>query len=122
MNSILTWNVRGLNKARKQIEVVRFISNHNISLFSLLETKVKRQGLDTLYQRLCPTWCFTHNLAWHKGGRIIVAWKSDELRVDIKHYNSRNIHVEVTPLVEEKLHCSFVYGASDKKGREEMFE
>ena len=83
MNSILTWNVRGLNKVSKQTEVARFIANHNVSLLSLLETKVKRQGLGGLYQRLCPAWCFTHNLDWHKGGRIIVAWKSDLISVNI---------------------------------------
>ena len=95
MNNFLTWNVRGLNKARKQIEVARFISNHNISLFSLLETKVKRPGLGALYQRLCPSWCFTHNLDWHKGGRIIVAWKSDDVAVDIRHTSSQVIHVHL---------------------------
>ena len=122
MSRNLTWNVRGLNKARKQIEVTRFISSHNISLFSLLETKVKRQGLGALYQHFCPLWCFTHNLAWHnEGGRIIVAWKSDELKVDIKHCSSQLIHVEVTPIVGQIFHCSFVYGASDKKGREDLF-
>ena len=122
MNSILTWNVSGLNKARKQIEVARFISSHNISLFGLLETKVKRQGLGALYQRLCPSWCFTHNLAWHKGGSIIVAWKSDELKVHINWCSSQVIHIKVTPLTGEKIQCSFVYGASDKNGREDLFD
>ena len=52
MNNILAWNVRGLNKASKQDEVARFISCHNISLFGLLETKVKRNGLGHLYQNI----------------------------------------------------------------------
>ena len=114
MNNILTWNVRGLNKISKQMKVARFISNHNINLFNLLETKVKRQGLGALYQRLCPSWCFTHNLDWHKGGRIIVSWKSNELSVDIRHCSSQVIHVDVSPLTGDKFSCSFVYGASDK--------
>ena len=93
MNNILTWNVRGLNKISKQTKVARFISNHNINLFNLLETKVKRQGLGALYQRLCPAWCVTHNLNWHKGGRIIVAWKSDEISMDIRNCSSQVIRV-----------------------------
>lgn len=47
MNNILAWNVRGLNKASKQEEVARFISSHNISLFGLLESKVKRKAAFT---------------------------------------------------------------------------
>ena len=41
MNSILAWNVRGLNKRNKQLEVARFLAFNNINLFGLLETKVK---------------------------------------------------------------------------------
>lgn len=121
MNSILTWNWRGINKARKQIKVARFISNHNISLFSLLETKVKNHGLGALYQRLFLAWRFTRYLDWYKGGRIIVAYKSDENDVGIRHCSSQVIHVDVTPLVGRKFSCSFFYGASDKKGREDLF-
>lgn len=45
MNNILTWNVRGLNRASKQHEVSQFIRYNNVSLFAHLETKVKHQGL-----------------------------------------------------------------------------
>ena len=54
MNNILTWNVRGLNKARKQIEVARFISSHNISLFGLLEMKVKQKDLVPFTKNYVP--------------------------------------------------------------------
>ena len=90
MNNILTWHVRGLNKVSKQAEVTRFISNHNVSLFSLLETKVKRQGICALYQRICPSWCISCNLAHHKGGRIIVAWKAEEIKVDIRFVTAKS--------------------------------
>lgn len=51
-----------------------------------------------------------------------MAWKCDELKVDIKHCSSQIIHAEIKPLVGEKFHCTFVYGASDKKGREDLFD
>ena len=66
----------GINKAKKHIEVAHFLSFHNISLIGLLETKVKRKELGSLYLRMFPSWCFTTNLAWHDGGRIIVARRS----------------------------------------------
>ncbi|XP_057543248.1 uncharacterized protein LOC130821478 [Amaranthus tricolor] len=117
MNNILTWNFRGLNKANKQAEVAHFIANHNISLFSLLETKVKRQGISALYQRIYPSWCITHNLALHKGGRIIVAWRAEEMKVDIRFVSSQIIHLIVNPNVCDSFDCSFVYGATDKNDK-----
>lgn len=48
----MTWNARGLNKLNKQIEVRNFISNNNIKLFSLLETKVKIPRMRILYQNV----------------------------------------------------------------------
>ncbi|XP_057530832.1 uncharacterized protein LOC130809184 [Amaranthus tricolor] len=109
-------NVRGLNKANKQAEVVHFIANH-ISLFSLLETKVKRQGIGALYQIICPSWCITYNLALQKGGMIIVAWRAEEMKVDIRFVSSQIIHLIVNPNVGDNFNCSFVYGATDKKER-----
>lgn len=36
MDNIMVWNVRGLNKVQKQIEVRKFISTHNIENLFLL--------------------------------------------------------------------------------------
>ena len=75
MNNILVWNVRGLNKAKKQLDMAHFLAQHNVNLFGLLETKVKQNKLGSLYQRLCPGRCFSHNLPWDNSERIIIGWK-----------------------------------------------
>ena len=110
MISFGAWNVRGINKTRKHIEVDRFISYHNFSLIGLLETKVKRKGLGALYLRMFPNWCITTNLAWHDGGRIIVGWKGEDVYVDILSYQSQYIHVVVSPNNGAEFVCTFVYG------------
>ena len=58
------WNVRGLNKVNKQLEVAQYLSTHNISLIGLLETKIKRSSLGALYLRGFPGWCITSNISW----------------------------------------------------------
>ncbi|CAO2820394.1 unnamed protein product [Amaranthus hypochondriacus] len=97
MRNILWWNVRGLNVTRKQFKLARFISQHHISLFGLLETKVKRSRLGHLYHNLCPYWCLTNNLAHHKGGRIIVGWDPVVLqeRMHRDPHNSESLEMEV---------------------------
>ena len=39
----------------------------------------------------------------------------------IKHCSSQIIHVKVTPLISKNFFFSFVYGASDRKGRKDLF-
>ena len=68
MDSICAWNVRGINKLKKHVEVAKFLSTHNIHLFGLLEIKVKRNSLGFHYLRICPNWYISSNLAWHDGG------------------------------------------------------
>ena len=76
-----------------------------------------------LYQNICPEWYFTHNLDWHKGGRIIVAWKSEDLKVNIVSYHSQYIHLYITPPAGRRFMCIFVYGATEKKNaRMDLFK
>ena len=99
--------------------MARFISSHKISLTGLLETKVKRNGLSRLYQNLCLGWCFTHNLDCHKGGRIIVAWKYEDLKIDIKRYHNQYIHVEVNPMLV-KNSCVLCVLCNGKKAKTKL--
>lgn len=121
MDNICAWNVRGLNKVRKQVEVAQFISTNNIHLFGLLETKVKRAGLGALYLRLCPNWCLTSNLAWHDGSRIVVVWRSESVQVDILQCSDQLIHLEVTSRMGARFMCTFVYGSNCRKERLSLF-
>ena len=97
---------------RKQKELANFLLIHNISLFRFLETKVKRAHLDRLYQNLSPGWCFTHNLAHHHVGRIILGDKGDEIDVNILFMITQLIHIEVKSLVGVSFLCSFIYSDS----------
>lgn len=50
-----------------------------------------------------------------------MAWKNEDLKVDIQHCNRELIHVQVTPNIGEKFHCTFIYGATEKKWRANLF-
>ena len=75
--------MRGIDKINRQIEIANFIQHHNINLIGILESKLTRDGLGALYLRVFPHWCFASNFNWHKGGKIVVAWKSEDMLVDI---------------------------------------
>lgn len=108
--------------AKKQLEVARFLHQYNISLFGLLETKVKHPNLGQLYQRMCPGWGFSHNLAWSDKGRIIIWWKHEHMSVNIGLCSSQLMHLEVFPTMGSQFSCTFVYGSSLKHERDDLFQ
>lgn len=83
MDSIVCWNVRGINSNQKQLDVKKFLNMKNVGVVSLLETKAKAPNLGDLYHRLFAGWCFTSNVVNHKGGRIILAWNPNSFHVNI---------------------------------------
>ncbi|XP_021852960.2 uncharacterized protein [Spinacia oleracea] len=75
-----------------------------------------------LYLNLCPGWCFTTNISQHKNGRIIVGWDPDAFEVNIISMSPQLVHCHVTAKPSgNKFYCTFIYGYSNKKGRESLW-
>lgn len=92
-----------------------FISQHSIGLVRLLETKVKLPAMGKLYQVVFQNWCFTSNIAFHKDGRVILAWNLGVFNVDIKGGASQWIHCSVTPKNGTVgFECTMVYAFNDR--------
>ena len=96
MDNIICWNVRGLNLRSKQTAVRTVIERNKAGLVGLLETRVKMNNVGTVYLNIFRGWCFTCNNAWHKGGRIMVAWNPRIYHIDILFCNSQIIHMRGT--------------------------
>ena len=122
MYRILSWNVRGLNSPKKQMDVKKFIQHHSIGLVRLLETKVKASNFENLYQKVFDGWCFSSNSAYHDGGRIILALKPGMFIVNIIQGTSQAIHCKVTPNSgSPSFFCSYVYGFNEAVRRLELW-
>ena len=105
-----------------QKELSKFLVAHNISLFSFLKTKVKRANLGRLYQNFCPGWCFSHNLPYHHGGRIIFGWKGGDMNVNILFMSGQIFHLDIITIIGEAFLCSFVYGDNTASIRSDLFQ
>ncbi|CAO2834817.1 unnamed protein product [Amaranthus hypochondriacus] len=102
---------------RKQYEVMQLISKSNVSMFGLLETKIKRSNFGQVYSKFFSGWCITNNLAHHKNGRIVIGWNPAHMQVDVTFCSSQIIHLKVIPVNEKPFAFSFVYGSNDKEER-----
>ena len=83
---------------------------------------MKRGNLGHLYQNLYPGWCFSHNLPYHHGGRIIFGWKGSKMIVNILFISSQIVHLEIIPSIGEASLYSFVYGDNTASDRSVLFE
>ena len=68
------WNVRGMNSEAKKSEIRNWIKNNKVSIFGLLETRVKQKNADRIARGIGPYLVKLHNYACYHNGRIWVFW------------------------------------------------
>lgn len=66
---LCSWNVRGFNDPSKCSELKHFLSSQHLTVFGLLETRVKSNKVAAIRKRLGSCWQWTdNNLFRLKGG------------------------------------------------------
>ena len=73
MESIVGWNIRGLNWPNKQVDINIYLNLNKVGLVSLFETKVKVENVDKVATRVFPGWSWHHNFPYNPKGRIWIA-------------------------------------------------
>lgn len=123
MDSVVVWNVRGVNSLQKQQSVRNFLNTQAVGVVCLLETKVKPSNMGSLYKNVFQGWCFTSNSNCHKGGRIVVAWNPMSFSVDFGVMTSQIVHCVITSVQNSNIcfRCSFVYGHNEALKRGDLW-
>ena len=101
MSQVASWNMRGLNWPNKQEDVKLFLHQNNIGLVGLIETKIRRQNVDTIASTLLHGWQWANNCDI-SNGRIWVAWKPNFYHLTILEKTNQFIHCEATQLITSK--------------------
>ncbi|XP_060965582.1 uncharacterized protein LOC133034505 [Cannabis sativa] len=123
MDKLLCWNVRGANNQQKQRLIKQFISLQKVDFVGLLETRVKARKLGVLYSNIFDGWCFSSNIAWHKGGKIVIAWNPSRFIVDIIRCTSQFMHLKISTV--DGMFDSFVtvvYASNSRMERKKLWE
>lgn len=94
MDSIACWNVRGLNKTSRQLDVKSFLLANNTYLVGLLETKVSSHNKNRV-MRSYSSWNMSANYDASSHGRIWVLWQPNKCSVHILEQSSQFMHCEV---------------------------
>lgn len=108
------WNTRRLNKADKQHELQIFLHSMKISMFGLLETRVKRAKAISATLNICKDWSLVTNYNSHPGGRIWIIWKPTIYNLNISRITEQLIHCQVEHKgTGHAMEISMVYGMND---------
>lgn len=84
---------------------------HNISLFGLLETKLKLDKVHTFMKRKFKTWKWCSNLDVVCGGRILIIWNHDLVDCTPLEVLPQVIYCDIVDKITLKnVVCNFVYG------------
>ncbi|XP_019257656.1 PREDICTED: uncharacterized protein LOC109235863 [Nicotiana attenuata] len=72
--SVITWNVRGMNKAYKQNEIKEFIKENKKAVIALIEHRIKDQKIGEIMGRIAPGWNWVSHFSSNNKSRIWVIW------------------------------------------------
>ncbi|KAJ0442317.1 putative RNA-directed DNA polymerase [Helianthus annuus] len=123
MDSIASWNIRGLNHPLKQKEVRHVIKENNLKVCGILESHVQLDKLASVYSNLSKGWDWLSNgNLCRKGTRIIVGWNPRDVDVMLLSATDQVMHLQlVFKGVKKAMFCSMVYASNDYKDRRELW-
>lgn len=99
-----------------------FISDNNLSLIGLLETRVQENVAKTISSGISPNFEWFFNYNHYGGGRIWLGWNSIFWDVNILSSSAQHITCSVTLLqCKVSLVISFVYGFNTEQARRSLW-
>ena len=124
INKIGCWNIRGINGFKKQKYVRDWIKNNKLSLFSLIETKVKLARLHSVQDGLAlGDWRIISNATGDVPARIIIGWDPGIYDVLCVHSDEQLMTCRVSAFHQSfEVLVTFVYGHNAPADRNNMWD
>ncbi|XP_074308496.1 uncharacterized protein LOC141643297 [Silene latifolia] len=110
---ISSWNIRGLNKLVKQIEVNKFLTQNKLDILGILETRVKENKSQRILRNKFRGYSSFCIYSKHYNGRIWLVWNPSTTRVTMLQVHAQVLHCHVHHLATGRaFHLSVVYGGN----------
>ncbi|XP_074287887.1 uncharacterized protein LOC141613052 [Silene latifolia] len=120
---ITSWNIRGLNKHVKQIEVNKFLTQNKLDILGILETRVKENKSQRILRNKFRGYSSFCNYSKHYNGRIWLVWNFSTTKVTILHVHAQVLHCHVHHLATGRaFHLSVVYGSNCPVKRKTLWD
>ena len=112
--NIAVWNIRSMNKQKKQKDVLNFIREEKLSICGIVETHIKPTSISKIADYAFGGWDWVSNISCSSSGcRILVGWDRNKMDVMAVHITKQVMLVAMEILqTKQKMFCSFVYAAN----------
>jgi hypothetical protein len=124
MFSFASWNIRGLNRSPKQMEVQQIVKHNKLSLCAILESHVDMSKLVNVCNSVFKSWDWTSN-GNHclKGARIIIGWNPNLIDVMVLSQSDQVLHLQLVLKADKKLlFASVVYADNYYVKRRDLWD
>ncbi|XP_022020222.1 uncharacterized protein LOC110920312 [Helianthus annuus] len=124
MDSIASWNIRGLNQPLKQKEVRMLLSENRLAVCAILESHVDVTNLAKVCKAVFRNWAWTSNGdVCDRGTRIIIGWNMDVVDLMVLSLEDQVIHTQICPKNgNNPFFSSFVYAKNSYQERRCLWE
>ncbi|XP_058746230.1 uncharacterized protein LOC131619107 [Vicia villosa] len=120
---MICWNVRGLNKTARCLEVGVHLKKLQVSCLALLETRVNANNSETIRKRLGFNWDFIDNYDHHMNGRIWLAWDPNIWSIIPSEKTDQLVHSAVyTKAGNLSHHLTIVYAHNQLNNRRNLWQ
>lgn len=89
---IVTWIVRGFNKAHKQKEMKNFLKKQKIILIVIVEHTVQSSKEKEVINKCAPGWSWCSNSKVTERGRIWILWDANSIQFTMLQSHTQYIH------------------------------
>lgn len=119
---IAAWNIRGMNHPLKQNGICNLIRVNQIDVIAVLETKCSLGKVQKWVSNKLRGWDFCHNFDLIRGGRILLLWNPDKVKLSLLLAMPQVMHTMVTCRISSiSFSISFIYAASSLVNRREAW-
>lgn len=100
-----------MNDPNKVRAIKRLCQLQNVTMVSILETKVKAHNMLTIQKKLGAKWSWLCHYSCSPKGRIWLGWDANKIIVQEVAIHEQFIHVAVMDVMRQNsMHLSVVYG------------
>lgn len=94
MDSLACWNVRGMNKSSRKIDIKSFLLSNKVYLVGLLETRISFHNRNKVLKAF-GSWQMTANYDYSSHGHIWVLWQQSKCAVHVLEQSNQYMHCQV---------------------------
>ncbi|XP_074290651.1 uncharacterized protein LOC141617362 [Silene latifolia] len=103
------WNIRGMNKLIKQLEVISLFNKCALDILCVVETRVRVNKCAPIQRKNFKQFLIQDNYSSHYNWRIWVLWRNSAFSIQCLNSSSKWIHLLVSH-GRVQLEVTFVYG------------